>query len=136
MRKRSLWLIGVIAIGLMLVAACGDDDDDDDGGAAAPAPAATEAPAAANGAPVAAFTTEPSCTTSNTTAVTLTSTSTDPDDDALTHAWEISSGTPSSATGEVVTGVTFPNIAPYPITLTVTDDAGASDSATMSVAPC
>ncbi len=116
-------------------AACGDDDDDDDGGGSA-APAATQAPAAANGAPVAAFTAEPTCTTSNSTAVTLTSTASDPDGDALAHSWDISSGNPSSATTEVLSGVTFPNIAPYPVTLTVTDPAGASDSATMSVAPC
>ncbi len=139
MRRHLLWAIAAITIGLMLVAACGDDDDDDAGaGAPAPAaPAATEAPAApANGAPVASFTVEPACTTSNSTEVTLTSTSTDPDGDALTYGWAIGSGTPSSATSEVVTGVTFPNIAPYPITLTVTDGAGASDSATVSVAPC
>ena len=134
MRRRWLWAIGVIAIGLMLVAACGDDDDDDAG---APAPAATEAPAvSANGAPVAGFTVEPSCTTSNSTEVMLTSTSTDPDGDELTHNWVIGSGNPSSATGEVVTGVTFPNVRPYPITLTVADGAGASDSATVNVAPC
>ena len=88
-----------------------------------------------NNPPNASFTINPPCTSSSMAQITFTSTSTDLDGDNLTCSWVFSSGTPSTATTCVVTGVTFPNIAPYPVTLTVSDGT-AIDQATMNIAPC
>ena len=140
----TAWTIAVVVLGAAFLAACGDDDD---AGGATAAPTATRAATVAatataspspagNRPPVASFTMVPSCTTSSSTEVTLTSTSTDPDGDELSYAWDIRSGTPSTATGPVVTGVTFPNVAPYEITLTVDDGNGGADSAGMIMGPC
>ena len=133
------WVIAALASVLALAAACGDDGDDE--GDANGAPDATPTAAAtqsgpANQPPTASFTAEPSCTSSNSTEVTFTSTSTDPDGDELSHSWDIRSGNPSSATGQVVSGVTFPNVRAYPVTLSVDDARGGTDSATMNMAPC
>ena len=107
-----------------------------------PTPTPTEEPTTTatqsgqNQPPTASFTAEPSCTTSNSSEITFTSTSTDPDGDELSHSWDIQSGTPNTATGQVVTGVTFPNVAPYPVTLSVDDGRGGTDSATTAIGPC
>jgi len=61
--------------------------------------------------------------------VVCTSTSTDTVDESLTNAWSFPGGNPSSTTDEVVT-VVYTNNGMYDVSLTVTDDAGHSDSLT------
>ncbi len=148
-------LQGLAVVAALVLIACGDDDDAS-ATATPTAASATVTPTAAsatatptiaptaaapqsgptNQPPTASFSSDPSCTSSNSTEVTFTSTSTDPDGDELSHSWDIRSGNPSSATGPVVSGVTFPNIAPYPVTLSVDDGRGGTDSATVNVGPC
>ena len=79
---------------------------------------------------------EPGCTTGTNTSVTFTSTSDDPDDDPLTCSWDIMTGTPATSTDCTVTGVTFPNLTGYPVTLTVSDGRGGTDAITLDIAPC
>ena len=110
---------------LLSVPACGSDDG---GGGIDAAPS--------NRAPSATFTRDPTCTTSNTTAVTFTSTATDPDGDALTCKWRFAAGTPPTSTDCVTSGVTFPNQAPYNVTLTVDDGKGGTDKIISPIAPC
>ena len=45
-------------------------------------------------------------------------------------------GTPSTSTDCTVTGVTFPSVAGYTVTLTVDDGNGGTDMATDSIGPC
>ncbi len=61
----------------------------------------------------------------NQTVITFTATASDPDGDPLTFEWRFSSGTPSTATGQVAT-TTFPGRAPYTVTLTVSDGKGGT----------
>ena len=68
--------------------------------------------------------------------VIFTSTSTDADGDALSCSWTFNSGSPGNATDCEVSGVTFPNAAPYDVTLSVDDGNGGQASATMAIAPC
>jgi hypothetical protein len=88
-----------------------------------------------NTPPNASFTMNPNCTSSSTTPITFTSTSTDGDGDILTCSWVFASGTPGTSTNCTQTGVTFPNVSPYTVTLTVSDGM-AIDVATMNIAPC
>ena len=55
----------------------------------------------------------------------LTATASDSDGDPLTFEWRFSSGTPSTATGQVAT-TTFPGRHPYTVTLTVSDGKGGT----------
>ena len=135
--SRRWWLVTLLTSMLALAAACGGDDEADGNDASdATSTAAATQSGSSNQPPTASFTAEPSCTSSNSTEVTFTSTSTDPDGDELSHSWDIMSGNPSSATGRVVTGVTFPNVAPYPVTLSGDDGRGGTDSETMNMGPC
>lgn len=111
----------VLAVFTLMVCACGDDGGGD---------------ASSNGPPTAAFTMDPTCTSSSTDPVTFQSTSTDPDDDELSCAWTFAGGTPGSATQCVVTGITFPSVASYEVVLIVDDGKGGTDSIRMPVAPC
>jgi hypothetical protein len=87
------------------------------------------------GAPMASFTMNPTCTMSSTDPISFTSTSTDPEGDTLTCSWVFSSGTPGTGDMCSVSGVTFPNFAPYTVTLTVSDGTN-SDMASMQIGPC
>ncbi len=135
-----------VAIGAALVlglvaAACGGD-----GGTPTPAPLATATPTAtatrvpptatrvlptptpANRPPRADFTFRPEEVArgdNNQTVITFTAIASDPDGDPLTFEWRFSSGTPSTATGQVAT-TTFPGIRPYTVTLTVSDARGGA----------
>lgn len=121
---RMILMLGLASSALALSGCGGDDDDPPD------------AMGGGNADPVAMFTMTPDCTTSNTTPVTFTSTSTDADGDTLTCSWTFASGTPSSGNTCEVTGVTFPNAAPYQITLGVDDGNGGTDSLQMTLSPC
>ncbi|CAN5125372.1 hypothetical protein BH09ACT1_BH09ACT1_13530 [soil metagenome] len=81
---------------------------------------------AANVAPTAAFTS--SCT--NLSCTVNGSTSTDPDGTIASYAWNFCDG--GTATGATASH-TYPTAGTYTITLTVTDDDGATNSTTRSV---
>lgn len=69
----------------------------------------------------------------NTTVVTLdASASENADGDALGFSWDVGSTTYVEGTSESreITKVMFPGVADYPVTLTVTDENGASDKPT------
>lgn len=117
-------MLGLISATLA-IAGCGGDDDD-------PADAA----GGNNADPVASFTMSPTCTASSTTPVTFTSTSTDADGDTISCTWTFASGTPGSGNTCETTGVTFPNAAPYQITLGIDDGNGGTDSLQMTLSPC
>jgi PKD repeat protein len=123
--SRLLAALSVCALTVTLGTGCGDDD----GGPT------IDAMTGGGGAPTASFTMDPDCTSSSSTEVTFTSTSTDPSDLALTCAWTFASGTPLNSTECTVTGVTFPNAAPYTVTLTV-NNGTESATATQSIGPC
>ena len=118
-------IASTLAVGFVIIAAaCG-------GGTSATTPAtATPTPtiAAENRPPTTDFTFEPAAVPrgdNNQTIVTLTATVSDPDGDSPTFEWEIFRGTPATAEGRVVT-TTFPGVAPYPVTLTVSDGRGGT----------
>lgn len=72
----------------------------------------------------------------NQTIVTLDGTaSSDPDGDALSFSWNVPSGTFVGATSATssIAQVTFPGAAPYTVTLTVADPAGASAQAQVTI---
>ena len=96
---------------------------------ATPVPTATATPSpTANHLPTADFTFQPKGVArgdNNQTVITFTATASDPDGDPLTFEWRFSSGTPSTATGQVAT-TTFPGLAPYAVTLTVSDGRGGT----------
>uniref|UniRef100_UPI0030F4A2CE collagenase n=1 Tax=Streptomyces sp. GSL17-111 TaxID=3121596 RepID=UPI0030F4A2CE len=78
-----------------------------------------------NRAPTAAFTVAVSALTAD-----FTDGSTDPDGTIASHAWDFGDGTASTAANPTKT---YPAAGTYPVTLTVTDDRGATDTATRSV---
>ncbi|RMH21383.1 MAG: PKD domain-containing protein [Gemmatimonadetes bacterium] len=63
------------------------------------------------------------------------SASSDPDGDPLSFQWDVPSGTFVNGTGPTspVADVTFPGVAPYTVTLTVSDGRGASASAQVTI---
>ncbi len=89
----------------------------------------------ANGAPVASFVLSPQCVSEIQSVVTLTSTSSDPDGDALRCVWTIPSGVPDGA-GDCTVTVTFFNAAASPVVLTVDDGNGGVHSVTHDVTVC
>jgi hypothetical protein len=106
------------------IAACGDDDGGGGGGGGN------------NTEPSSSFTATPACTMSSSDGVTFASTSTDADGDTLTCSWTFASGNPSTSSDCTVSGVTFPNRAPYQVVLTVSDGNGGTGIASMQVMPC
>jgi len=78
----------------------------------------------------------PDCTSSSAPQVTFRSTSPDPDQQQLSCSWVFGSGNPGASTQCTVEGVTFPNVAPYDITLTVEDPDGHTDVASGTIEPC
>lgn len=133
----KLTLLGISVVAVLALGACGDD-----GG---PTPdAAASSDAAGGGAdaptgnqnPVASFTMSPTCTSSVNEEITFTSTSTDPDGDTVTCSWVFNAGTPGTSAECTATGIKFPNVAPYPVTLTVSDGNGGTATAEMSIGPC
>jgi len=89
----------------------------------------------ANGAPVASFVLSPQCVSQIQSVVTLTSTSSDPDGDALRCVWTIPSGVPDDAADCTLT-VTFFDAAASPVVLTVEDGNGAVHSVTQDIPIC
>jgi VCBS repeat-containing protein len=77
-----------------------------------------------NQAPVAAFT-PPSCTAGE--SCQFDQNSTDSDGSVVDWHWEFQGGTPSSNSGDPVVSVVFADAGPHTVTLTVTDDDGATD---------
>ena len=124
MKTLRLFCFLALATATLGLTACSDDGD---GGE-------VDAPPA-NNPPVAAFTMTPDCTVDQTTVITFASTSTDPDGDELTCSWTFTSGTPDAST-ECTQDVTFPSVAPYDVTLTVSDPLGGQASTSMQIAPC
>lgn len=122
---RHLLLFGAT----LLAVGCGSDDPVNPG----------PAPGPDNRAPNACFTPTPAnipAGDNNQTVVTLDgSLSSDPDGDPLAFQWTVPSGTfvQSTSASSEVPKVTFPGAAPYDVTLRVTDPAGLSDQATMTV---
>ena len=114
--------IAAFAVGLVVIfAACGG------GTSATSEPTPTPTPQT-NRPPTADFTFQPEGTArgdNNRTVITFTATASDPDGDPLTFEWRFSSGTPSTAAGQVAT-TTFPGRAPYTVTLTVSDGRGGT----------
>ncbi len=128
-RKLSVAIGAAVVLGLV-AAACGGGG----GGTPTPTPGATATPIPttptpqANRSPTADFTFQPEGTArgdNNQTVITFTATALDPDGDSMTFEWRFSSGTPSTATGQVAT-TTFPGIRPYTVTLTVSDGKGGT----------
>lgn len=117
--SRSLSAVFVVLA--LTVTGC---DSEDEGGGAAPTASFTASP---NSVPAG---------DGNQTVVTLdASASSDPDGDPLSYSWTVPNGTfveGTSASSEIAK-VTFPGIAPYDVTLTVTDPDGNSDSTTVTV---
>ena len=66
------------------------------------------------------------------TEVVFTATASDLDGDRLTYEWKFKSGRPATASGPVATA-TFPGVAPYLITLTVSDGKGGEVTVTKTV---
>jgi hypothetical protein len=88
-----------------------------------------------NSPPVASFSVEPPCVDEPTDAVVLTSTSVDPDGDALLCAFSMSAGLPPISDACTV-GAEFVVGEPQPVTLSVSDGRGGVDTVTMDVGPC
>ena len=89
----------------------------------------------ANGEPVASFILTPQCVSDIQSDVTLTSTASDPDGDALRCVWTMPAAVPDDSADCSVT-VTFFNAAAAPVTLTVDDGKGGVHSVTADVAIC
>jgi len=121
---RSLTKLALVA-GLLALG-CGGDDSGPD------------IDAAAGQDPTASFTITPDCTTTSSDEIEFVSTSTDPQSQTLTCSWNFASCTNGSCTSTNCTqgGITFPNAAPYTITLTVTDTDGNDDTTTMTIDRC
>jgi len=91
------------------------------------------------GAPTASFTASPTSVAAgdnHQTVVTLdASASSDPEGDILSYSWNVPSGTfvGGTSSSNEIAQVTFPGLAPYEITLTVTDPVGNSDSTSFTV---
>ncbi len=86
--------------------------------------------------PAASFTMDPSCTDSITTEVTFTSTATAAGGGLLSCEWTFAGGSPGTASTCVVEGVRFAGQTPSQVSLTVTDEAGNRDTASMAIGPC
>jgi len=131
MRRRNLILsLGVILV--LVAAACGGGDEDET--PTVPQPTSTPEEAA-NNPPTADFTFTPDAVPRGDnfqTVVTFTATASDPDGDPLTFQWTFKSGNPGTATGDVVTS-SFPGVAPYTVTLTVSDGRGGEVTVTKTV---
>jgi hypothetical protein len=72
----------------------------------------------------------------NMTVVTIdASASMDADNDPLTFSWTVANGTFVNGTtaSDPVIQVTFPGLAPYPVTVTVSDGKGGSDMASVTI---
>lgn len=82
---------------------------------------------AANQPPTAAFT----ASTSGLTVVTDASTSSDPDGTVSSYAWQFGDG--ATATGKTPPPHSYSTGGTYPVTLTVTDNAGATATSTQDV---
>jgi hypothetical protein len=89
----------------------------------------------ANSPPVASFSVEPPCVDEPTDPVLLTSTSVDPDGDALLCAFSMSAGLPPTSDACSL-GAEFAVGEPQPVTLTVSDGRGGVDTVTTDVGPC
>ncbi len=120
-------LAGIFVVVALALVGCGDDGGGD-GSSGMGDP------------PVADFSFTPNCTTTSDTEITFTSSSSDTEDGTtLDCSWTFGSCTaPAGCTSTqcTQTGVKFPNVTPYPVTLTVTDSDGNSDTVSMMVGPC
>ncbi len=132
-RKRRSASVRVLFI-LTTVLAAGSaacSSDDDDGGLGTDPPVNDPA----NQVPIAVIQSSHDAVPpgdNNQTVVTLDgSDSSDPDGDPLTYQWSVFGGNFVGGTdaSDDVIQVTFPGTAPYPVTLTVDDGRGGSDSA-------
>lgn len=122
MQKLSQLILAGLLLVTVSAVGCGGDDTGDGSGSGDP--------------PVASFTFNPDCTMSNSDVITFTSTSTDTEDgSSLECSWLFSNGTPSSS-ASCTAMVTFPNLNPYNITLTVTDSDGNSNSFSDQIDRC
>lgn len=125
MKRLSLFCLLALTTLTLALGGCSDDGD---------APPVDAPPP--NNPPEASFTMDPDCTTDDTTQITFTSTSMDPDGDPLTCVWTFTSGTPDSSTDCTTMGVTFPSVSPYNVILTVDDGNDGMGSTSMQIAPC
>ncbi|MFQ5747014.1 MAG: PKD domain-containing protein [Gemmatimonadota bacterium] len=124
-------------VGAALVAGCGGGGGGGGGaGGGGPTP---PPPPPANRAPSAVIAASPMTVPrkdNHQTVVTLDgSGSTDPDGDALTFSWAVTSGTFVNGTSptDATVQVTFPGLAPYPVTLDVSDGKGGTARATTTI---
>ena len=126
---RVLYILTII-LAAGSAAACSSDDGD--GGGITDAPARTDP---TNRLPSAVIQSTHDAVPpgdDNQTVVTLDGGgSSDPDGDPLTYQWSVSGGNYVGGTdpSNSVVNVTFPGVAPYPVTLTVNDGRGGTDSA-------
>ena len=136
-RSRFTLVLTLIAVVSLLAVACGDSETATSVPAtstSAAEPDATSTPET-NRSPTADFTWDPAAVPRGdnyTTPFTFTATASDPDGDELSYDWQITGGNPGTATGRVIE-VFFPGVAPYGVTLTVSDGKGGEATVTHTV---
>ncbi|MCH8086325.1 MAG: PKD domain-containing protein [Chloroflexi bacterium] len=122
--KKWLPVLAVLAI---VGAACGGGGGDGEASTEVPStPTSIPAAGSENRSPTADFIWHPDAVPEGDnyqTMFTFSASASDPDGDPLTYEWQFTGGRPPTATGELV-NTTFPGIAPYLITLTVSDGRG------------